>query len=439
MGTQTATMTSVRVGGRELLQLTHVEVHFQGPEGAGQSAALGIAPLIVGSGPDCDITLEDPRVSRVHCEIRLTQDGILLKDLGSKNGTFLGEVRVREAILPLGSEFRLGKCQARLSLGGATREVILSDSSELGAAFGMSLTMRALFAQAKSAAVSDLPILIEGESGTGKELIAQALHDHSPRAKEPYCVLDCSVVQGELLADELFGHEAGAFTSADTARQGLFARAHGGTLFLDEIGEMPLELQAHLLRTLQEKRFHPIGGKQAQEADVRIIAATHRNLRARMQEGAFRKDLFFRLAGFELRVPPLRDRRDDIPGLVERFLAQVRPARTLADLPAHALALLSAHSWPGNVRELRNVVQRLAFFPELPVFDTQAPHSAQAPQNFHDAREEVLSTFERGYLRAALDRNDGNISATARELGVSRQCIHRLIARYDLHARGLSD
>ena len=306
------------------------------PRGTPRVTALGLAAVTVGKGPEADIVLADPRVSRLHCSFALTEQGIVLRDLGSKNGTFVAGIRVVEAFVTPGAVVIVGDTALAVHVRGAPSDVPLSSIPRFGDALGATVVMRALFAQLEAAASSPETVLLLGESGTGKELLARALHDRSPRSKGPFVILDCGAVAKELIESELFGNVRGAFTGADKDRAGVLEQAHGGTLVLDEIGELPLALQPKLLRALEARQFKRVGANEWRSFDARIIAATHRNLRADLESGVFREDLYFRIAVVQARVPPLRERRDDIALLVESILAAQRPARTMADLPPHA-------------------------------------------------------------------------------------------------------
>ena len=336
---------------------------------AGRWTEIGEAPLVVGSGPDCDVRLDDPHVSHHHAALSRGPNGIVLRDLDSSNGTRVANIAIKEAVLSSGAEIVVGTTRLRFELGGESgkparlmREPVGDDElrdvpGRFGGAVGPGVAMRRVFALLARIAPTDLTITLIGETGTGKDVLARAIHEASPRKEAAFTVFDCTAVPPSLIESALFGHEKGAFTGATVARPGVFERAHGGTLFIDEIGELPLELQPKLLRALEQRQVQRLGAGTAQPFDARIIAATNRDLSAQVEAGAFRQDLFFRLSTAVLQVPPLRERLEDLPALVAHFLTL--GGRALTVTPA-ALALLQGHPWPGNVRELKNVVDSAA-------------------------------------------------------------------------------
>jgi DNA-binding NtrC family response regulator len=433
-------------------------------------ARLDLRPLVVGTASDCDLVVDDPLVSARHCELSLTREGVVLRDLGSKSGTLLaGGVSVREVVLPAGVPVTLGASELVLRQAGAPSLIPVSAEGRFGDAVGQSLPMRALFATLERVAPTDRTVLLLGESGTGKEVLARSLHARSLRRDGPFVVFDCGATTPSLVEAELFGHVKGAFTGAAVARSGLLEEADGGTLFIDEIGELPLDLQPKLLRAIEDRRSRRIGSVEWTSFDARIVAATHRDLRAKIADGTFREDLYYRLAVVEVRVPPLRERKEDIPLLVERFLAAHRPPRSLSDLPPHALELLMRHAWPGNVRELRNVVERLLLFPELgdaviaPLLSAAAPAlpaagadpaAAQTPEalvemvkelerttapllhlGYLAARDAVLEMFDRTFISMALREWHDNVSDAAGAMGLSRSQLYRILDRLGMRPK----
>jgi DNA-binding NtrC family response regulator len=303
---------------------------------------------------------------------------------------------------------------------------------------GAGAAMQRVFEQMKKVAETDLTVLVRGESGTGKELVAQAIHDASSRARRPFVAVNCAAISRELVESELFGHEKGAFTGASARRVGRFESADQGTIFLDEIGDMPLETQAKVLRVLQERSFERVGGAKAIEVDVRVVAATHRNLEAEIARGAYRGDLYYRLRVVEIVVPPLRHRIEDLPALVDRFLDQLatRLGRDKMRIGASAMARLARHAWPGNVRELRNVVEQAAVLASgasieeddlrLGASTSGAPVATQvAGLPFAEAKRRAVEEFERAFVAGALRRHGGNISQTAEAIGMARQSLQQ--------------
>ena len=315
-----------------------------------------------------------------------------------------------------------------------------------GALIGSGPRMKVVFDTIRKVAQTDLTCLIRGESGTGKELVAQALHHRSPRYARPFVAVNCAAISRELVESELFGHERGAFTGADARRLGRFEAAAGGTIFLDEIGDMPLETQAKVLRVLQERVLERVGGNQPIEIDVRVIAATHRDLEREVQEGRFRQDLYYRLAVVPIELPPLRERLEDIPLLVERFTALLaeRLGRAKPDVTPEALSLLSGYNWPGNIRELRNVVEQsavLASGPAMAATDVMIPRKREHAvetwadgEDFAEAKRKAVQRFERAYLNDALKRNEGNVSRTAEAIGMARQSLQQKMKELGLSA-----
>ncbi|MCK5796779.1 MAG: sigma-54-dependent Fis family transcriptional regulator, partial [Deltaproteobacteria bacterium] len=319
-------------------------------------------------------------------------------------------------------------------------EIPLSDRLQFGELLGRSTAMRELFALMERLAPTEASVLIEGESGTGKELVAEAIHHASRRKGGPLIVVDCGALPSSLIESELFGHVKGAFTGADHDREGVLEAASGGTVFLDEIGELPLALQPRLLRFLEHRQVRRVGSGETKVVDVRVIAATNRDLTRQRREGRFRDDLYYRLSVVRLEIPPLRDRPEDIK-LLAMHMAQglVRDPREIID--DATLALLRAHDWPGNVRELRNVVERLAYLPKSRAITGdergRKEDAFEIPEDlfslpFHDARTSIQKAFEARYLSRMLQLQGGVVARAASAAKLPRQTFHRLLKAHGL-------
>ncbi|MBE2250460.1 MAG: sigma-54-dependent Fis family transcriptional regulator, partial [Myxococcus sp.] len=378
--------------------------------------------------------------SRAHAEVRATAQGVVVRDLGSTNGTAINGVRVTEALLERGMTALLGG--TAIVIEDARDEVLPMPQAGFGALVGASAPMRALFRELARVAPTNATVLVEAESGCGKELLARSLHDASPRAAEPFVVFDCAACAPSLIESALFGHERGAFTGATARKPGVFEAAHGGTLFLDEVGELPLELQPRLLRALESREVRRVGGQQPIPVDIRVVAATNRDLLREMNGGAFREDLYFRLAVVRLRIPPLRERLDDLPLLVEHLVReQVGPderrLRIAMGLVASEPWMQSrVYPWRGNVRELRNAVERALALagagqaPAEPLTEPplQVPVSLDRP--LVEQRERLVEQFEAAYVAAMLAQHDGNFSRAAAAAGIDRMYFKRLLRKY---------
>ncbi len=413
----------------------------------------------IGKSPDNDLVLVDPTVSRDHCEIVRDEKGFLLRDLGSTNGTLLDGAEIREGYLRPGVVISVGRVEIKVRPYSERIDVVPSERSSFGELVGTTLAMRELFAVLERLAPSDASLLVGGETGTGKDLLARAVHAASRRARGPFVVVDCGAVVGTLIESELFGHEKGAFTGATQSRKGAFELAHKGTLFLDEVAELPLSLQPKLLRALETRRIRRVGGQTETAVDLRVIAATHRDLSLEVQRGKFREDLYFRLAVVPLHLPALRERRDDIPALARHLLAklgeQSTTAATAPELDDATLAALMAHDWPGNVRELRNVLERAALLGHAPGVTgvralsawlspararpaqgdaSEAPGSLgfDPAMSYGETRERWENDFERRYVSWLLGRHDGNLAQAAREAGMDRKYLHKLAKKHAL-------
>ncbi len=421
---------------------------------ANQVADVESTLMRVGARESCDLILTDPRVSGFHFEIRLDEFGYRLLDLGSSNGTTVSGLRIREAYLEPGMIIHVGDSRIRFDPQDSTVPVQLSDVTSYGDLIGQAPSMRALFAQLERISPSDASVLVHGETGVGKELVAEAIHRGSPRSDGPFIVVDCGSIPSNLISSELFGHEKGAFTGATSRHEGAFERAHGGTLFLDEIGELPIDLQPSLLGALERKRVRRVGGRQDIPVDIRVIAATHRDLPRAINQARFREDLYYRLAVIQLTVPSMRERLEDVPLLVSHFLKQL-PGGDSVTLKQRTIDNLCRYDYPGNVRELRNLIERAVILHDpghtqnlvaggIPgvsqqhsgttsgdvvqtIIDTRIP--------FKRAKRDMMDEFEKRFLRKLLKEHEGNISKAARSTGLDRMTIHKMVQKYGLANR----
>ena len=429
-------------GRHALVQQVRLRVE-SGPD-AGRTVTSRGARLVIGSERRADLVLSDGAVSRFHCEIVVAGGRVHVRDLDSRNGTTVDDVTVIEAVLHAGATLGAGRNRIRVELGDEPVRVPLSAAERFGVMVGRSTAMRAVFSLLERAAACDATVLLTGETGTGKEAAAASVHQVGARRDQPFLVVDCGAIPGGLLEAELFGHEKGSFTGAGAARVGAFEAAAGGTIFLDEIGELSPELQPKLLRVLERREIKRIGANHHLPVDVRVIAATHRDLRAEVNARRFRADLYYRLAVVECTLPPLRDRADDLPLIVEHLLARATPAQR-AELSAPPfVAQLAAHRWGGNVRELRNYLDRcLALGTEL----ATVPHATEPDANpippaaaaadaatrpLREAREDATRRFERAYLEDLLRQSGTNLAAAARLAGVDRAHLYRLLWKHGL-------
>jgi len=396
----------------------------------------------IGSQESNDLVLADPRVSRFHCRIHRERNGFRVTDSGSRNGTSLSQVRVRDADLPTPEcTLELGDSVVRVRELPAVNAVPILDQASFGDLFGQSDAMRKLFGLLDKVSGSEANVLIEGESGTGKELVASEIVRRGSRARKPFVVVDCGSISSNLIESELFGHARGSFTGADKDRVGAFEAADGGTVFLDEIGEMPLDMQPKLLRALEAREVRRVGETKSRKVDVRVIAATNRRLDREVNQGRFREDLYFRLSVITVRVPALRERAGDMELLVNVFLDALGARNSRHLFTPELLQEMEQWEWPGNVRELRNHIERVVVLgtPMSPVPPpTSSANLEEAAQGvnldtpFRDAKEALVADFERRYVTALMDWADGNVSRAARKAKMDRMNLHRLVQRYNL-------
>jgi DNA-binding NtrC family response regulator len=392
--------------------------------------------LSVGTAKDNALVVGDFTVSRYHLEVTVRPHGFVVTDLGSTNGTYVGAVRIERAVIPPGTLLKLGGTTIRFDDAGKRTVKLDGATHELGGMLARTPQMLRLFADIERVAATPTSVLVVGESGTGKERVAEALHGKSPRASEPLVTIDCGALASSLLASELFGHERGAFTGADRVHVGAFERAAGGTVFLDEIGELPAADQSSLLGVLERKRFRRVGGSGDIELGARVIAATNRDLRSEVNTGRFRHDLYHRLAVVVLRLPPLRERREDIPLLIEHFVKELGAEGPIeAVFDAETLARWTRHPWPGNIRELRNAVESALVVGAMPLTgDLPLPETGESAElgPYKDARARVVGDFERQYLVRLMAEANGNVSAAARTAKMDRSHLIDLLRRHQL-------
>ncbi len=318
----------------------------------------------------------------------------------------------------------------------------LEANHSFGEIIGKNKKMQHLFTQIQTVAAADISVLIQGETGTGKELIARSIHDNSPRKIGPFVAINCAAIPAELIESELFGHERGAFTGAIAQQIGKFEQANTGTLFLDEIGDMPPALQAKLLRVLEEREFQRIGGTKTISIDIRVLTATHRDLADPAKKDAFRSDLYYRLAAFTIRIPPLRERREDIAILAHHFLKRYATAaeKTIRTISTDALQMLKQHDFPGNVRELKNAIESAVLSEttdllqpqSLPSYLTQEGTQATTEGSADTTTILPLDEVERRAIVRALKVTGGNMSDAAQRLGIGRNTLYRKLEKYNL-------
>ena len=416
----------------------------KGPD-RGESIEIGTVAFTLGSGSGCDVPLTDPTISRRHLGIEPSPQGVVARDLGSTNGSFVQGARFNELTLGFGTEITIGKTVLKFVPNEEALDLGPSDAESYGALVGRDPKLRRLFRVLDDVAATEATVLIEGETGTGKELLAEEIHRHSPRKDGPFIVFDCGAVPDELIESALFGHVRGAFTGAITDRPGAFEEADGGTLFLDEIGELAPGVQPALLRALDKQSVRPVGGSTYTRASVRVVAATNRNLRAEIAARRFREDLYYRVAVVRMSIPPLRERPDDVPLLVQHFMRQFRGEQPL-QVTDEDMERLRHHNWLGNVRELRNVIERacaVSHGDKLELEDAlddrpgvaagwTAPAAVNVDLPFKEAKARVVEGFEREYIQALVKRHQGNLSAASRAAEIDRKHLRELLRKHGL-------
>jgi DNA-binding NtrC family response regulator len=403
--------------------------------------------VVVGSHETCDLQLSDPTVSRQHFEVVLVPAGYRIRDLDSLNGLKIEGMRVFDAVVDRPTTIEIGSTTIKLAATSDSVELPLSTQTRCGPLLGRSAQMRRVFDILRKVAPTPTTVLLTGESGTGKEVAARAIHELSSRSEGPFIVVDCAALPPTLIESELYGHERGAFTGADRSRKGAFEEAAGGTLFLDEIGELPLDLQTRLLGAIERRQVQPLGGAKARPIDVRLVAATNRDLRREVNRGTFRSDLYFRLAVVTVEMPALRDRPEDIPLYVESFIQEYSAEGQPLQIDPATIQALQKQPWPGNVRELRNALERAAALGEV-----ETPPPSQVPAAspneeptatalsvnadpaipFKTGKAMLVQTYERAYVEALMAKHEGNITRAARAAEIDRVYLLRLLDKFDM-------
>ncbi|NKE70738.1 sigma 54-interacting transcriptional regulator [Candidatus Manganitrophus noduliformans] len=414
--------------------IVRCQIHIVSGPDEGKVFPLPEGVTRIGRSGRNNVVLSDPSVSGLHLEIEAGPSAIQLRDLGSTNGTRINGQRIQSSVAEIGSEIQVGQTKLKIHPEEPTEPIA---PPSLGRLIGQSPKMQDVFRMIRRGAKGEVAVLVQAETGCGKELVAQEIHRLSPRAQGPFITLDCSAIPKELIESELFGHEKGAFTTAVAQRKGAFELARGGTIFLDEIGELPLEMQPKLLRVLEERTFKRVGGNETLRSDFRIIAATNRWLDQEVLQGRFRQDLYFRLYVLPIFLPPLRERKDDIPLLIEHFLK----GRSVQVAPS-AMEKLLAHTWPGNVRELRNVIERAVVMMEGSLLSPedllflQAPEREGPPMSWEDQKTTPptgsLEEIEKQVIQRTLKTHQGDKKAAAQVLGIALSTLYEKIKRHQI-------
>ena len=416
---------------KKRLTTERVDVIVRSPDQGPTKKRVAGDEITIGHHAACDVAVADPYVSRRHCRLMIADGKVKLTDLGSTNGTFVGDARVTQIAMPRQGEFRIGRSFVNYHVATEVEEIEPAKSTRMGTMVGASRAMRELFALIERVGPSQATALITGESGTGKELAARELHRTSARSHKPFVAANCGAIPGNIIESQLFGHERGAFTGAHERTAGLFEQARGGTLFLDEIGEMPLDLQTRLLRVLEEKTVRRVGGQEEIPVDFRLVCATNRDLAALVREGLFREDLLFRIFVIPILMPALCERPEDIPLLARHFASELAPTGRSPSFTDAALARLATHPWPGNVRELRNAIERTLLLTDHDVIEAEDLRVVYL--DLSDDSSGRLKEQERAYIMDVLQNCRGNLSHAAKKLGIARTTLQAKIRKYDIN------
>lgn len=407
----------------------------------GETVPIESGIITFGSSPSCTMPLTDKTVSRQHMQAEWVDGkGLVLTDLDSTNGTFFEGSRIREITINYGAEFTVGRTVIKYVPAEEAVDPALSESLNYGSMVGQDPKMRKLFALLSDISPTNATVIIEGETGTGKELVAEEIHNNSERRNGPFIVFDCGAVPRELIESSLFGHVKGSFTGAVSDRKGAFVEAHGGTIFLDEIGELNLDLQPALLRALDKRAIRRVGSNRYEQVDVRVIAATNRNLREEVVNKNFREDLYYRLAVIRILLPSLSERGQDIPYLAQHFVNLFSRKDCPLSVRPEDMQRLQQHSWPGNVRELRNVIERACVLAHDQYINLDSAFGSEKESSlairtdlpFKEAKGQLISLFEREYISDLMRRSNMNLSAAAREAQIDRKHLRELMKKYNI-------
>lgn len=438
----------------EVISLRKCQLVIIEGDDKGKKTTLSKNVIKIGKKEDNDVVLSDKTISRQHAEIEYKSDSFLLRDLDSTNGTYVNGTRVKEAYLLPGDRIKIGRTVMEFTAFDEKVRIEPSSKTQFGKLVGSSTKMRQIFTILERISPTLATVVVEGDTGTGKDLVAQAVHEHSPRRNKPFVVFDCSAVAPNLIESELFGHEKGAFTGAIRSRKGAFEEANGGTIFLDEIGELTLDLQPKLLRALEQREIKRVGSNNTAKIDVRVICATNKNLKKEVADGRFREDLYYRLSVVKIHLPSLAERPEDIETLVEKFLT-ISKFNMLGEgklkvtkVDDEALKTLKRYQWPGNVRELMNIIERAVSFAEgdtltkshLDFVFSEVEQEEEYTERlvtpsdmpFKEAKQKIVEIFEKEYLLELLKKNNYNISAAAREAKIDRKHIRNLLKKYGI-------
>lgn len=426
--------------GSSPVQVRKMCIRYLEPGDSERMVEVDSTRFVVGNEPSCDLVFSAPTVSRRHFEILQSGDSYAIRDLNSTNGTFVNGTQVKEAFLSPGATLTAGEVEMIFTPVYQISEHKGEKLHSFGSLVAASSSMRSIMGVMQKVARTGTTLLLQGETGVGKSALAKAIHEESPRKHRPFVVFDCASIPPSLIESELFGAEKGAFTGAVVSRAGACEQAQGGTLFLDEIEDLPLELQTKLLRVLEEREVRRLGANKATKLDIHVIAASKRDLILAAQERQFRQDLYYRIAVVCISVPPLRNRKKDIPVLCDYFLKGLHQEDGFGGLAPEIQEQLLSYSWPGNLRELRNILERVECLGPQSAFENMPGKTVldknrltfNVHQPFKEAKEELIDKFEREYIEALLIESDGKVAPAARAAGLNRKYFYDLLKKHRL-------